>query len=116
MAGRAPLVALDPDTQGGCQALVSADGIAEGIPFGEDLDWIEDAEKVSLPTVHVHGLADPGLELHRRLLNDYCVPGTTRLVEWDGDHRLPIKAKDVQPVISAILNVAERTGVKIQRL
>ena len=35
------------------------------------------------PTVHVHGMADPGLHLHRRLLEQYCEEGSATLVEWD---------------------------------
>lgn len=63
-----------------------------------------------LPTVHVHGLKDPGLDLHRALLDDYCSEEAT-LVEWDGGHRVPIKTKDVLPVVHAILDVAQATGV-----
>ncbi|UNI24528.1 hypothetical protein JDV02_010265 [Purpureocillium takamizusanense] len=62
------------------------------------------------PTVHVHGVLDPGLARHRRLLAAYCAEGTTRLVEWQGDHRLPIKAPDVQAVADAVMEVARETG------
>lgn len=67
------------------------------------------------PTVHVHGMADAGLELHRRLLNEYCEKGTTRLVEWEGAHRIPIKGSDVEPVVRAIWDVAEEAGIKVHR-
>jgi len=32
-------------------------------------------------------------------------------VEWDGQHRVPIKTKDVLPVVDAILDIAQATGV-----
>jgi hypothetical protein len=64
-----------------------------------------------LPTIHVHGLRDPGLEMHRSLLQHCCQKSTARVVEWDGDHRAPIKTKDVVAVVTQILNVAFECGV-----
>ncbi|KAM3083969.1 hypothetical protein ACMFMF_001327 [Clarireedia jacksonii] len=86
MAGRAPLVSLerDQDRWGG----------------------IDENDVLTLPTIHVHGLKDPGLELHRDLLNIWCEKGSARLVEWDGNHRIPIKAQDVEAVVKPILNLA----------
>lgn len=110
MAGRGPLVVMDQIRQGHCKALESAAGSSGAFEFG-DGDWVEEDAKIALPTVHVHGLADPGLELHRRLLNEYCEPSSTRLIEWDGSHRIPFKSKDVEPVVAAIFDVAKRTGV-----
>ncbi|GME49737.1 hypothetical protein M1830_009015 [Neofusicoccum parvum] len=64
-----------------------------------------------LPTIHVHGLTDPGLELHRQLLEQSCQKGSTRLVQWDGNHRLPIKTGDTMAVVQAVLEMAAETGV-----
>jgi predicted esterase len=64
-----------------------------------------------IPTLHVHGLQDEGLDGHRRLLKTYCKRGSTRLVEWDAGHRLPIKSRDVQVVVSQILDMAEECEV-----
>ena len=86
MAGRGPLISMDPDAPE------------------------EQPGLLTLKTIHVHGLQDPGLEMHRDLLYDCCKTGSTRLVEWDGNHRLPIKTKDVDAVVTAILDVAEETG------
>jgi predicted esterase len=63
------------------------------------------------PTVHVHGLRDPGIELHRRLFRYCSQRSRTRLVEWDGDHRVPIKTKDVAAVVAEIKLVALECGV-----
>ena len=74
-----------------------------------DNSWTDVQEsmyRLRLPTVHVHGLRDGGLPVHRQLMNVYCEKGTTALVEWDGDHRVPIKSSDVKPVIDAIFNAA----------
>lgn len=115
MAGRAPLSNLCPGQPEllSSKALVSAADISEGFGF---VDKVDDEAVLKTPTVHVHGLADEGLHLHRRLLEQYCEPGTTTLVEWDGNHRIPIKSKDVERVVTAIWDVAERTGVDVKRV
>ncbi|KAH7056942.1 serine hydrolase-domain-containing protein [Macrophomina phaseolina] len=64
-----------------------------------------------LPTIHVHGLLDPGLRLHRQLLAQCCEKGSTRLVEWQGNHRLPIKTGDAAAVVQAILATAADAGL-----
>ncbi|KAL1642555.1 hypothetical protein SLS58_005323 [Diplodia intermedia] len=69
-----------------------------------------DTKLLHLPTIHVHGLLDPGLDQHRQLLDQCCERGSTRLVEWQGNHRLPIKSQDTAPIIDAILATAEETG------
>jgi len=55
--------------------------------------------------VHVHGLQDEGLVFHRNLRDRCCVEGSTITVEWDGNHRVPIKAPDVAAVTQALMAV-----------
>ena len=93
MAGRGPLLELAPKRR--------ADG-------GDAKDGF-----LSLRTIHVHGLHDPGLEAHRQMLRDCCVSGSTRLVEWMGDHRLPIKSRDVKLVVDSIVVTAKELGVLV---
>jgi hypothetical protein len=109
MAGQAPIVALDTQT-----------AIATGLPDTAALSGVKyKGQQVMepwrhvlfIPTLHVHGLRDPGLERHRILFTESCSKGSTRLVEWDGDHRLPIKRKDVRPVAENIISMARQTGV-----
>lgn len=111
LAGRAPLTNLNPEVQTS-EALVSAANISEGFQFCEEVNVDAILKK---PTVHVHGSADPGLWLHQKLLKDYCKEGSTTLVEWDGNHRVPFKTKDVEKVVGAVYDVAEKTGVKVTR-
>ncbi|KAL4940243.1 serine hydrolase-domain-containing protein [Aspergillus oleicola] len=92
LAGRAPIVSLSLEDQDPCPAF----------DFGPALH---------LPTIHVHGLKDPGLPLHRELLDYGCEYGTTRLIEWNGEHRVPIRSTDVTAVVDAILDIACETGV-----
>ncbi|KAL4915045.1 serine hydrolase-domain-containing protein [Aspergillus aurantiobrunneus] len=89
IAGRGPLNALDDD-----------DARQTPLPL-------------RLPTIHVHGLRDPNLAMHRDLLHRDCVKGTAQVIEWDGDHRVPIKTKDVARVVAAICNVARETGIEL---
>ncbi|KAL2015580.1 hypothetical protein VTK56DRAFT_5213 [Thermocarpiscus australiensis] len=87
LAGRGPLVSMRPDMKG--------------------------RDVLSLPTIHVHGLRDAGLAMHRDLLYRHCDGGSAKLVEWDGDHRVPIKTGDVEAVVAEILQVARATGVLV---
>jgi hypothetical protein len=63
-------------------------------------------DKLQTPTLHVHGLQDGGLEMHRDLLNSFCSPTSHRLIEWDGAHRIPFKTTDVDRIAKSILDVA----------
>ena len=108
MAGRGPLVSFDPDLVMN-PALVDASQI--GLSQPPDPQCLKKKEHVlRLPTIHVHGLWDQGLELHRRLLDGYCGENV-RVVEWDGNHRVPIKTKDVAAIVHETLVVAREQGV-----
>lgn len=98
LAGRGPLVSLQP-----------------GQPMmDEATSQVLVKNALCVPTIHVHGMQDPGLEEHRMLLHSWCATGATRLMEWDGDHRVPIKTKDVIALVTHIWAVAAETGVPIQ--
>ncbi|KAH7320632.1 serine hydrolase FSH [Stachybotrys elegans] len=76
----------------------------------EFTDWPADSNgdhAIRTETLHVHGLRDSGLEWHRRLFSKYCKGGSTRLMEWDGDHRVPIKTAEVAAIVKDILDMAE---------
>lgn len=94
-AGRAPLVSLDPDFQPS--------------PFQHGSG--EEHVLLNMPTIHVHGTRDPGIKMHRELIDRCCSAGSWRLLEWEGNHRLPIKTIDVSPIVSAINDVARETGI-----
>ncbi|KAH8732879.1 serine hydrolase FSH [Phaeosphaeriaceae sp. PMI808] len=111
LAGRAPLNNLNPDLMKS-PALVSAGNISEGPEFCETVGKEAIIHK---PTLHVHGTADPGLRLHRKLLREYCQDGTKTLLEWSGAHRVPIMKKDVDPLVNAIYDLAENAGVWVTR-
>ncbi|KAI9878067.1 MAG: hypothetical protein M1830_002016 [Pleopsidium flavum] len=111
LAGRGPLVVLDPElvmTPG----LVDASGLSTtSNPAQQSFTAVE--HRLHLPTIHVHGMQDPGLDLHRKLLYQYCDETHARLIEWDGNHRVPIKTKDVTPVVEEILSMAEKLGLSM---
>lgn len=115
MAGSAPLVTFDTDLLSSPYLAPTSQSTAVHLNFshyGSHRDAYDKAHLVRSPTIHVHGTQDPGINLHWQLLEYYCEEeGNTRLVEWEGDHRLPIKAKDVQAVTAAILDVARETAV-----
>jgi pimeloyl-ACP methyl ester carboxylesterase len=111
LAGRAPLSNLNPRVMKS-SALVHAGNLSEGFQFCKEVDNEIILRK---PTLHVHGMADPGLHLHQKLLRDYCEDGTATLVVWEGAHRVAIKTKDVERIVEAIYNLAESTGVAVKR-
>jgi hypothetical protein len=110
LAGRGPLLALDPSIPIGGETVIGVNGEDGFIWPGY---YEEEPIRLHLPTVHVHGLQDPGLHLHRRLLEDCCEEESTRLMEWNGNHRVPIKTADVAALVEAILAVAKETGVQV---
>lgn len=108
LAGRGPLVALDPT--------LPSDGLVDaaelGMP-GETPALCGAAPRLRVPTIHVHGLRDPGLGLHQQLLSEMCGADCARLVDWDGDHRVPVRSKDVEAIIVEILAMANRLGLVV---
>ncbi|KAL1603680.1 hypothetical protein SLS60_005268 [Paraconiothyrium brasiliense] len=109
LAGRAPLSNLNPSLLTS-KALVSAADLSEGFQFVKDVD---EAVILKQPTIHVHGMADAGLHLHRKLYKEYCEQGKTTLIEWEGTHRIPIKSDTVERVVGAIYEVAEQNEVEV---
>ncbi|KAF2088123.1 hypothetical protein K490DRAFT_40487 [Saccharata proteae CBS 121410] len=115
LAGRAPLAALSEVSEA-YPSFVGAGAISEGFFDSEaDFKFVDETPKghrLRLPTLHVHGTADPGLHLHQRLLRQYCEPGTAEVLEWEGAHRVPLKKADVERIVDAWLEVARRAGVE----
>ncbi|KAF3763400.1 alpha/beta-hydrolase [Cryphonectria parasitica EP155] len=104
MAGRGPLLQYDPDR-------------ASWLDKDERFDYESNDSAgriLRIPTIHVHGMQDPGLGYHQILLEEWCDPKATTLIEWEGDHRLPIKTTDVRPVVDRIRAAASRTGVQFK--
>ena len=107
MAGSDPLVSLMPDGR-------VEPGLGDAAQMmGVSSPWkgMRGEHVLRLPTIHVHGTRDPGLVLHRQLLEQYCEAGSAKLVEWDGNHRIPIKKKDVAAVVDQIRDVAREMRV-----
>jgi pimeloyl-ACP methyl ester carboxylesterase len=66
---------------------------------------------IYIPTLHVHGIRDPGLHLHRQLFDEFCDNSTKTLIQWDGDHRVPLNTDDVSRIADRIRDLAKVTGV-----
>lgn len=94
IAGRGPLLSMDPDPDHDPE-----------LNRGR-ADAVDQERLLRMPTIHVHGLRDVGIEMHRELLYKYCQKGSTRLVEWDGDHRVPIRTKDVAAIVAEMMYIA----------
>lgn len=104
MAGRGPLLSYDWEN-------------ALWLDGDERFDYASNQKAnriLRIPTIHVHGLQDPGLGYHQILLEEWCDPSTTRLVEWEGNHRLPFKTWDVKLVVDKIHEIAAQEGVPLK--
>jgi pimeloyl-ACP methyl ester carboxylesterase len=99
LAGRGPLVSLVPGLEGYCnENLQDAGGLAE-VPCMHEQGPLH---PLRLPTIHVHGLMDSGLDLHRHLRETWHAPGTAKLIEWNGGHRVPIQSTVVFEIVREI--------------
>jgi len=108
LAGRGPLVSLDSECTKS-PGLVDASSMS--IPgYPDEQGFSKTGHLLRIPTIHVHGMQDPGLQLHRKLLQQYCDRSFTRLIEWGGDHRVPIKTKDVNMVVEEMIAMARASG------
>ncbi|KAL7899823.1 serine hydrolase FSH [Trichoderma sp. SZMC 28014] len=105
IAGRAPLVCLDPDGEPDAY-LPDASQITD-VKGPKRPALHNGGNMLRIPTLHVHGTKDPGLDLHQQLYEDFCEPDSRRLVVWDGDHRLPLKKNDVGMVVHEIQELAK---------
>ena len=122
LAGRGPLVWLAPDAN-----MPQPAGMVEasrpsimGVTDEEALFGLGNVnERLRTPTLHVHGLNDPGLRMHRKMMERWCVKepmdfrGARRgatLLQWDGEHRVAIKRKDVDVLVEAISEMAMNVG------
>ncbi|ROT35102.1 citrinin biosynthesis oxidoreductase CtnB [Sodiomyces alkalinus F11] len=110
MAGRAPLVTLDPRLAPPFGVVDMSHSSPEFVGAPEGLPR-EGPHLLHARTIHVHGMQDPALRLHRLMYDRYCAPGTATLVEWEGGHRLPFKTEDVEPVTSEIIDLARELGI-----
>jgi predicted esterase len=106
LAGRSPLVSFSELSRS--PACVAAGAISEGFNYDGESPHV-----LRLPTIHVHGLNDQGLHLHRKMLKQYHDPSTSTLIEWDGTHRVPIKKVDVEKITTEIYRVAREQGVNV---
>ncbi|KFA51437.1 hypothetical protein S40293_03253 [Stachybotrys chartarum IBT 40293] len=106
MAGSPPVVNLDP-------RLPHTAGTTTAARLAFDFDdWPErnvGDHVVHAQTLHVHGLRDPDVDRHRQFMRLYFRGGTVRVVEWDGDHRLPIKTVDVEAIAQEIEDMADES-------
>jgi predicted esterase len=108
LAGRSPLVSFSEHSKHPALASAGAGGMCEEIsnPYSSP-------HVLSLPTIHVHGLNDDGLFLHRKMLEQYHDKKSVTVIEWDGTHRVPIKNKDVERITKEIYRVAREQGVQL---
>ncbi|KAE8552401.1 hypothetical protein TMatcc_002446 [Talaromyces marneffei ATCC 18224] len=127
LAGRAPLVALDMNLasiyslddmenqdKDSISMLVDPNGqlVVGSKSWLRRSNYINQSDvRLRIPTTHVHGVRDAGLPLHRKLYEECCQVESTRLMEWDGDHRVPIKTKDVTELVQHITAMALKTRV-----
>ncbi|EED18005.1 conserved hypothetical protein [Talaromyces stipitatus ATCC 10500] len=107
LAGRGPLVTLSHLSVGADimqkMAHLCENDDSSGLDSQENLgNVILTRELIQVPTIHVHGRKDPALDLHRKLYYDDFDPRYSKVMEWDGAHRVPLKSKDVATLVKEI--------------
>ena len=113
LAGSAPLVSLDPNMTLSHSLLDAASTRNSREVDSGRVPGDRGGNVLRIPTIHVHGLLDPGLTRHRKLFQHFCHPATRRLIEWDGAHRVPLKQDDVLSVVHQIRKLAKETEESI---
>lgn len=111
LAGRAPMIWMDPGA--GVPAGLADATTSPATAQLPKLPSIPLGRRLRTPTLHVHGLADPGLEYHRELLHGNCDQKYTRLFEWEGGHSVPSKPADTRALAEQIIAVASGTGALV---
>lgn len=114
MAGRGPLVWMLPNMSNCSTSSIPAGLVRASCPsiLTNQPKPAECRQHVlQIPTVHIHGLRDPGLSLHRQLYDAHFQQRSASVLEWEGDHRLPIKSKDVEAVVDQICLLAREVGI-----
>lgn len=111
MAGRGPLVKLDDYFESTPFIHDASEATLESQP-GENTNG-DTTHIIRMPTLHVHGLKDEGIRFHRLLMKSYFDSKEARLMEWDGNHRIPFKSSDVEVIVQHVLEMAKMTGVEI---
>ena len=109
LAGRAPLISLDSDLSLN-PPLPDASQITDVKVYNRPTLHHE-GHVLRIPTIHVHGTRDQGLDLHRQLFEDFCASDGKRLIEWNGDHRVPLTFNDVSLLARQIRELAMHTEV-----
>ncbi len=105
LAGRGPLISLDP-------ALTLSPTLPNASQITDYTQPLHHQGHIlRVPTIHVHGLRDPGLEFHRQLFEEFCARDKKRLIMWNGEHRVPLKSNDVLLVANAIRQLAKEINI-----
>ncbi|KAL2191197.1 hypothetical protein L209DRAFT_675269 [Thermothelomyces heterothallicus CBS 203.75] len=116
LAGRGPLVGLSEHTLGH-PALAKPSDLAALLRFERlppsPRHGPSHGLLLRVPTVHVHGLLDEGLDWHRKMAQQYCHDESTIVVEWAGPHRVPLKTEDVMRVAAEVYRVARQCEVVV---
>ncbi|PSN72676.1 hypothetical protein BS50DRAFT_541797 [Corynespora cassiicola Philippines] len=106
-SGPAPLVALSP----GLEDLPLQSPTELDLAHLE-LDKFDPTGKVLIerPTLHVIGVQDEWAPRQWRLYEKYCSEDTKGILEWEGDHRIPIQPQEINQIAERMLEMASKTA------
>lgn len=108
-SGPAPLVALSP----GLEDVPLQSPTELDVSYKEP-DKLDPTGKVFIdrPTLHVIGLQDEWVSSQRTLYYKYCSEKSRTLIEWEGDHRIPIESQQVEQIAQHMIAMA---GIKMDK-
>ncbi|KZM20377.1 uncharacterized protein EKO05_0006933 [Ascochyta rabiei] len=102
-SGPAPLVALSP----GLEDIPLQSPTELDVSYKEP-DKLDPTGKVFIdrPTLHIIGLQDEWVSSQRTLCYKYCSAASRTLLEWEGDHRIPIEPQQVELIAQHMVAMA----------
>lgn len=62
---------------------------------------------IRVPTLHLHGRQDFCLARAQKMMREYCDPGTTSVLEFDGGHHLPTRPENYNEAARHMTRLAQ---------
>jgi hypothetical protein len=69
--------------------------------------------KLSIPSLHLQGSSDPWKPESERMRDEFFDPASSTVIEFTGQHQVPVAQKDTDKVVNAIRQMAMEALVEV---